>query len=41
MISNLENSILKELDNQNITNEERLNLEQELNNVIIKLAKMK
>lgn len=34
-------SILKELDNQNITNEERLNLEQELNNVIIKLAKMK
>lgn len=34
-------SILKELDNQSITNDERLNLEKELNEVIIKLARMK
>ena len=34
-------SILKELDNQSITDEERQNLEKELNNVIIKLAQMK
>lgn len=34
-------SILKELDNQSITKEERLNLEKELNEVIIKLARMK
>ena len=34
-------SILKELDNQTITDEERQNLEKELNNVIIKLAQMK
>lgn len=34
-------SILKELDNQSITEEERQNLEKELNNVIIKLAQMK
>lgn len=34
-------SILKELDNREITNEERLNLEKELNEVIIKLARIK